>query len=321
MAYRPIRTSYWSDPYILELERDEKLLYMYLLTNDATTQCGIYEIPLRRVEFETGFSGERIYEMFHKFQSDGKIQYSLETREIAIINWRKYNENMSPKTMTKVANELSSVKNPLLILLLYDPQKPLLDKTFKKSGERVVIKNPWETYFLENPELMQQTATDISNSSKYTPSIPHPEFTEGVSIPHPTDSDSYTYSDSETNTETEQGALSESHIWPSEPKLCMDIWVTCEKCYGTFMPNRDKQINSINQIVGMATQRGEPRVIVLAMMKKFKELKDEDATPKGFWRKQPYLPATLVSLWAQVWEEAKLEAQDDAELEDMFNDA
>ena len=314
MAYRPIRTSFWSDAYILDLERDEKLLYMYLLTNDATTQCGIYEIPLRRVEFETGFSGERIYEMFHKFQEDNKIYYSLETREIAIINWRRYNDNPSPKTMSRVASELESVKNPMLVLLLYEPSQPLIDKTYTdKTGNKkqILIKNPWDSYFLEHPEITE----NIADSSPLSPIIPHTYPLHTPPIPHP--QYSYSKTDSDSLQKQTQSAEINPGMWKSESALCQIVWKTFEKHYGTFMPNHTKEIDAINKLIAMSAKRGEVEIILPAMMKKLQEMKEDDNSKNGFWKKKPFLPSTLVSLWTQVWEEAKVEAEDGSETEDI----
>ncbi|MBX4258447.1 hypothetical protein [Clostridium estertheticum] len=44
--YRQIYTEFWSDTFVLELDSQEKLFYLYLLTNTKSTQCGIYELSL-----------------------------------------------------------------------------------------------------------------------------------------------------------------------------------------------------------------------------------------------------------------------------------
>jgi len=49
------------------------------------------------------------------FIDTGKIQYSNSTEEIAIKNWKKYNENASPKVQKFVNEELAKVKNKKLI--------------------------------------------------------------------------------------------------------------------------------------------------------------------------------------------------------------
>jgi hypothetical protein len=281
---------------------------MYLLTNDATTQCGIYEIPLRRVEFETGFSGERIYEMFHKFQQDGKIQYSMETREIAMINWLKYNANPSPKSMQRVADELENVKNPLLVLLLYNPSEPLLEKHYK-TGTHVLIKNPWETYFLERPELTQNSPGVSPN----TRIMPHRRGMQGVSMGHPQYSDSDSDSDSKQiqTQNTEPSAL----VWKTEKDLCRKAWKTFEKIHNAFIPDQAKEVDAINKLIHMASQSGDTKIILVKMMETLMELKENDTSKNGFWRTQPYLPSTLVSQWSRVWEEAKIEAHDEMDAE------
>ncbi len=106
-------------------------------------------------------------------------------------------------------------------------------------------------------------------------------------------------------------------IWKAEPVLSKATWSTFETHYGTIMPGQDKQIDAINRIITMASDRGVAEIIVAAMMKKLLELKKEDTSTKGFWRNQPYLPSTLASLWSQVWEAAKMDAVEDKEAEDI----
>ena len=50
---RYLSTSFWTDSYVEKLDPSEKLLFIFLLTNDSTNLCGIYEITTRRISFET----------------------------------------------------------------------------------------------------------------------------------------------------------------------------------------------------------------------------------------------------------------------------
>ena len=50
---RMVNTRIWSDPRVLELDPSEKLLWVYLITNDHTSICGIYEIHSRVISMET----------------------------------------------------------------------------------------------------------------------------------------------------------------------------------------------------------------------------------------------------------------------------
>lgn len=52
--YRRLECSTWDDPWFSELAPDAKLLFLYLITNRRTTACGVFEITLRAIAFETG---------------------------------------------------------------------------------------------------------------------------------------------------------------------------------------------------------------------------------------------------------------------------
>ena len=58
--YRHVHINYWQDAFILDLTPEEKYFYVYLLTNSKTKQCGIYELPMRIIETETGYNRENI---------------------------------------------------------------------------------------------------------------------------------------------------------------------------------------------------------------------------------------------------------------------
>ncbi|ADQ04386.1 hypothetical protein Calow_0818 [Caldicellulosiruptor owensensis OL] len=116
-TYRQIYISYWQDSYILDLEPEGKLLYMYFMTNSRTTQCGIYELPLKIIQFETGLDKKTIESYIKKFIQDKKILYSWETNEIFLLNWLKYNNIDSPKTLACVKKELTNVKNKEYVMV------------------------------------------------------------------------------------------------------------------------------------------------------------------------------------------------------------
>ncbi|MBO0460069.1 DnaD domain protein, partial [Enterococcus hulanensis] len=110
--YRQIHTTVWKDDWVGELSIDEKLLWMYLTTNDRTTQCGVYVFSWRYAPFETGLSETEIKRIINKFQEDGKIKFNHETNELMIINWLKYNSARSPKVAAVIDKELKGIKTP-----------------------------------------------------------------------------------------------------------------------------------------------------------------------------------------------------------------
>ena len=118
--YRQIQISFWQDKFILNLTPEEKYFYLYLMTNSKTTQCGIYEIPKNVMVFETGYNLETVDKLIQRFVDYKKILYDTETTEILMLNWLKYNGSTSPKVITRIENELKSVKSDVFITAFKD---------------------------------------------------------------------------------------------------------------------------------------------------------------------------------------------------------
>lgn len=109
--YRQIHVEFWQDSFVLDLTPEEKYFYLYLMTNSKTTQCGIYELPKRIIEMETGYNRETVEKLLQRFKDYGKIKYSDTTKEVFLINWIKYNGINSPKVKACIKKELENVKN------------------------------------------------------------------------------------------------------------------------------------------------------------------------------------------------------------------
>lgn len=117
--YRSIQTSFWNDTWVIQLTPEQKYFFIYVLTNPKVSQCGIYEISLKQIEFETGYNRDTIEKLLKIFEKKGKIKFSINTSEICITNFSKYNYNSSPKVMIHIINELNKVKDKSLIQYIY----------------------------------------------------------------------------------------------------------------------------------------------------------------------------------------------------------
>ena len=118
--YRHVHINYWQDAFILDLTPEEKYFYVYLLTNSKTKQCGIYELPIRIIETETGYNRETVDKLLNRFEEYGKIVYDKATKEIYLKNWSKHNKITSFKVKKCVEKELSKVKSKELINLFLE---------------------------------------------------------------------------------------------------------------------------------------------------------------------------------------------------------
>lgn len=103
---RSLSTSFWSDPFIEDLTPNQKLLFIYLVTNEKTNMLGIYESSIKKMSFETGISTEEISKGLKEFERVEKVKY--ENNYIILVNYMKhqnYNPNMK-KSAIDVYNSL-----------------------------------------------------------------------------------------------------------------------------------------------------------------------------------------------------------------------
>ena len=117
---RHIHIDYWQDGFVLDLTPEEKYFYIYLMTNSKTSQCGIYELPKRIIETETGYNRETVDKLLDRFVEYKKIKYCKETGEIFLINWLKHNRISSPKVRKCIYKELKKIKSIDMVNLFLD---------------------------------------------------------------------------------------------------------------------------------------------------------------------------------------------------------
>lgn len=118
-VYRHIHIDYWQDGFVLDLTPEEKYFYIYLMTNSKTSQCGLYELPKRIIETETGYNRETVDKLLNRFIDYKKIVYCEETREIFLMNWIKHNKIVSPKVKKCVYEELKKIKSMDMVNLFF----------------------------------------------------------------------------------------------------------------------------------------------------------------------------------------------------------
>lgn len=108
--YRQLQLSFWGDAFVMDLTPEEKFFYVYLLQCTNTKQCGIFELPKRTIEYETGYNRETVSKLLERFITYDKIEYCEETKEIMILNWIKYNFINSRNTIKCINKEIKEIK-------------------------------------------------------------------------------------------------------------------------------------------------------------------------------------------------------------------
>lgn len=110
--FRYVNTRIWIDDYISNLNSEEKLFFLYLITNSATEICGVYELPIKIMSAEVGIKIDKLEKILDKFEKDDKVFYYKSW--VGIKNFIKH-QSVNPK-----------VKKGIEIGLLQAPKK-LLD--------------------------------------------------------------------------------------------------------------------------------------------------------------------------------------------------
>ena len=105
--FRQIHVSIWKDPWFLELDANEKLLFIYLFSNESTSLAGIYEIAFRVICFETNLDAEFVKITLKKFEEANKVIFK--DGIVWVKNLRKYNSSTSPKVVTRLEKDLQEI--------------------------------------------------------------------------------------------------------------------------------------------------------------------------------------------------------------------
>lgn len=110
-VFRQIYSYTWSDSWFQELELDEKLLFLYLITNGHSSLSGIYEITVRIMSFESGISPIRCTEILQQFEADGKALYDVDENVLWLVNMRKYQCTGSPQVIKRAEEDITLIPN------------------------------------------------------------------------------------------------------------------------------------------------------------------------------------------------------------------
>lgn len=103
---RMVNTVFWNDNYIFDLNANEKLVFLYLLTNERTSLAGIYEINLKLTSLYTGLPVEDVEQALIRFDNDKKIVY--EKGWVIILNFVKH-QRQNPSIQNGIKNAISEL--------------------------------------------------------------------------------------------------------------------------------------------------------------------------------------------------------------------
>lgn len=110
--YRQVQMTFWTDTKVADdFTPEDRYFYLYLFTNPHTNLAGCYEISIRQMSIELGYSKETVRKLIDRMSTVHKvIAYSEATKEVLILNWNKYNWTQSEKFRKPLWNEINEIK-------------------------------------------------------------------------------------------------------------------------------------------------------------------------------------------------------------------
>ena len=162
--YRNVNITFWTDSKVVDdFTPEDRYFYLYLFTNPHTNLAGCYEVSMKQIANETGYSTETVERLIGRFQSVHRvIAYDRKTKELLLLNWSRYNWTKSDKLRTALSKEIESVKT--------DGFREYLSKIFG-GADTVSIPYP---YGMDTTDTDTDTNTDtntVSNTDKSNNSI------------------------------------------------------------------------------------------------------------------------------------------------------
>jgi len=131
-TYRSFDTETWRDPWFESISPHAKLMFIYLWTNEAVNQAGLYSITKKRIEFETGLKLDEVVSELHP-----KVEWNPSLNLVWVKNFCK-RQCANPKFFIGAVKQLKSVPGDFIEKFTTYNQS-LFDKY---SIERPVIPYP-----------------------------------------------------------------------------------------------------------------------------------------------------------------------------------
>lgn len=114
---RYVNTKVWSDDWISHLDPIEKLLFLYLLTNERTNICGLYELPLKFMAVETGIEKDMVEKVLNRFEKSKKVFHYKGW--IYIVNFQKHQDMSNDKIKKGVEIVIESIPESVRVGIGY----------------------------------------------------------------------------------------------------------------------------------------------------------------------------------------------------------
>ena len=163
---RSLSTAFWSDPFVEDLSPEEKLLFIYLITNEKTNMLGIYEASIKKISFETGLEKETVQKALKGFETLKKVKYI--NNHVILVNYLKhqnFNTNMKKSAIDVYNNLPKELKIKGLVLSKNNPSEGF-QSLLNHYGMVSKVEVEYEIEYEIESEIEEETEEEAFDFSK-----------------------------------------------------------------------------------------------------------------------------------------------------------
>jgi DnaD/phage-associated family protein len=108
--YRQLHTRTWSDSWFMSLSSEQKLLFIYLFSNQRASVTGLYELPIKIISLETGLDRSVILRAFEVYTATDKVYYDTKAEVVWVVNMPKYQlgERINSTLQKRIETDIKS---------------------------------------------------------------------------------------------------------------------------------------------------------------------------------------------------------------------
>lgn len=114
MAYKTIDETFWTDPKVRGLSVNNKLLFLYLITNPHSHYSGLYYLPMSVMALETGLKQIEVRRGIDTLSKGYIVKYDDDFQVVWVVKMALY-QAKGEKMMAGIANHFGRLHNCPLI--------------------------------------------------------------------------------------------------------------------------------------------------------------------------------------------------------------
>ncbi len=185
--FRNVNMSFWTDPKVVDdYTPEDRYFMLYALTNNYTNIIGCYEISIKQMSNDLGYTKDVVENLLKRFKEVHKtIDYDFDTKELMVVNWHKYNWSSSPKLDSPLYSAIENVKSDLFhdkLATIYNNRESVNQKENEEDIVLIPYRYGMDTTITITNTIPITISSSISNTNTITNKISNKEIEEEFEI-------------------------------------------------------------------------------------------------------------------------------------------